>query len=92
MPDLPTFDDAKQKAKETVSHGRNLIPWLPDPPTCDDCDSLLYADVTFDPHQVQYVTSWYCQSCDVHRYRDPEYGDDIISGPREGSPLLRELF
>ena len=85
--DVPTFDDARDTvsdASDTVRDaGRTLIPWLSDPPQCPDCGTLQKASVTYDPRQAHRVTSWYCGACDVHRRRDPEYGDAYVDGPRE---------
>jgi hypothetical protein len=93
MSDLPTFSDAKDAAVDAVAqHGRTLIPWLPDPPTCD-CGALMYASESFDVRQAAYVASWECRACDgPDRYRDPEYGEEFADPPREGSPVVREYF
>jgi len=94
--DVPTFDDATDAVSEaagTARHqGRTLIPWLPDPPTCDECGALLYADVTFDPRMVEHVNCWTCRECDApDRYRnDPGVPDP--DPPCEGAPQLREVF
>lgn len=89
--DLPTFSDATDAASEAVNrHGRTLIPWLPDPPTCE-CGALRYASTTFDPVQAAYVASWECRECDAaDTYRDPEYEAEMQDGPREGSSIIRE--
>lgn len=88
MTDLPTFADATDAAEQAVrSHGRTLIPWLPDPPQCPECAALTYADVTFDPREAYHVTTWYCAECDTHRPRDPEYGPDRVPGPRPAGGL-----
>lgn len=94
---LPTFSDATEAASDAADavrqRGRTLIPWLSDPPTCDDCGALLYASETFDPVQVCTVASWECRECDAaDRYRDPAYGDDRRDGPREGSDRVRAVL
>lgn len=94
MPDLPTFGDAKNDATDAVKrHGRTLIPWLPDPMDCPECGALMYASETFDSRQAAYVASWECRAggCDAgDRYRDPEYGEEFVAPPREGSGIIRE--
>lgn len=95
--DLPTFADASESAQQATdavrAHGRTLLPWLPDPPTCD-CGALMYADVTFDHGMVEYVNSWTCRAdgCDApDRYRDdPDVPDP--EPPRRGATRLREAF
>lgn len=93
---LPTFSDAAETAQQAAQSvresGRVLIPWLPDPPTCPACGSLQLASETFDPVLVAYVTSWYCEACDQHWRREPEYGESTLSGPSEGSDRIRSLF
>lgn len=89
MADLPTFSDATEAAKAVRQHGRTLIPWLDDPPTCD-CGALRYASTTFDSRQAAYVASWECRECDApDTYRDPAYGDGFREGPSEGSAVVR---
>lgn len=90
MADPPTFSDAQDAADAVRQHGRQLIPWLPDPPRCDACDALCYASETFDPQQAAYVASWECRECDApDTYRDPEYGGEFRDGPSEGSGVVR---
>lgn len=93
MPDLPTFSDAADAASEAVDrHGRTLLPWLPDPPTCE-CGALRYAATTFDWRQAAYVASWECRECDAaDTYREPVYEDALQDGPREGSSVIRDLI
>lgn len=95
MSNLPTFGEATEAAQDAVDavrdHGRTLLPWLPDPPT-HDCGALMYADWTYDPRQASRVASWHCRECDVHHYRDPEFGDGLVEGPRPGATKLREVF
>lgn len=92
MTDLPTFGDATDAASRATPHGRTLIPWLPDPERCPACDAMCYADETWHPRVAAPVTSWYCEACDQHYERDPEYGDAILDGPRRGSSQLKELL
>ena len=91
MPDLPTFSDAQDAADAIQQTARQLLPWLPDPPTCDECGAMLYASETFDPREAMYVASWECRECDASDvYRDPAYGERIAAGPREGGAAVRE--
>lgn len=96
---LPTFDDAGEQAADVADavreHGRALIPWLPDPPTCEQCGVMRYADVTFDPDMVEYVRSWTCRNdeCDApDRYREEPADLPELEGPSEGAPALQEAF
>ena len=97
MPDLPTFSDATDALEGAVdsvqNHGRTLIPWLPDPLTCE-CGSQMYATVTFDPNMVEYVNAWECRAdgCDApDRYRDdPDVPDP--DPPRPGAATLKEVL
>lgn len=98
MAGLPTFSDATDAADDVADavrdHGRTLLPWLPDPPQCEACNSLLYADVTFDPGQVEYVNCWTCRNpeCDApDRYRDDPDVDDPTP-PQRGARQLREVL
>jgi RNase P subunit RPR2 len=96
MDGLPTFSDATDAATDVADavrdHARTLLPWLPDPPECPQCGALMYADVTFDPKMVEHVNCWTCRNCDApDRYReDPDVDDP--EPPREGAPVLREVF
>lgn len=90
--DLPTFSEATDAASDAAQEARTLIPWLPDPPQCPGCGTLQSASETFDPDQALYVTSWYCPECDQHRYREPEYGEDVVEGPQSGATQLQELL
>lgn len=92
MPDLPTFGDASDAASAAKAHGRTLIPWLPDPERCPACEALMYADETWHPRVAAPVTSWYCEACDQHYERDPEYGEMIRDGPTPGATHLQELM
>jgi hypothetical protein len=90
--DLPTFNDATDATDAVRGHGRALIPWLPDPPNCPECDAMLYADVTFDPTMAEYVNSWTCRACDApDRYRD-DPDATAPEPPRRGATALREVF
>lgn len=95
MADLPTFSDAADSAQAAADavrdHGRTLIPWLADPPACDACDALMYADVTFDPRLVEYVDCWACRECGREIYRD-DPGEHEPAPPRRGAPAIRDLF
>ena len=75
MSDLPTFSEATEEATATARQkARTLIPWLPDPPTCEECGAMLYASTTFDPREAMPVASWECRECDAPDiYRDPEF-------------------
>lgn len=91
MHDLPTFSDAADAAQDAVRHhGRALIPWLPTPPTCEECGALMYASVSFDSHFVEYVNSWECRECDAPDiYRnDPDVPDP--EPPREGASFVND--
>lgn len=92
--DLPTFSDAAETAQQSVqaaqSHGRNLIPWLPDPPVCT-CGALMYADTAFDPRWVEYVPSWECRECGTQRYREEPF-EVGVEPPRRGASKLQEVF
>jgi len=92
---LPTFGDETDTTTDVADavrdHGRTLIPWLPDPPTCD-CGALMYATETYDPQMVEYVRAWECRHCDrPDRYRD-DPGIDAPKPPSEGAPALQEMF
>lgn len=95
MVDLPTFTDAKETVEDAArQHGRNLIPWLPTPPECRECSSLLYADVTWDPRMVEYVNSWTCRNQDCTApdvYRDDPGAPDPTP-PSRGANELRKLL
>lgn len=67
--DVPEFntDDVTDAAHETA---RNLIPWLPDPHTCQDCGTLCKAGRTFDPLLVEATDCWRCPECGAEYYRE----------------------
>ncbi|QLG62821.1 hypothetical protein [Halorarum salinum] len=93
MPDLPTFSEAKEAIEDVQEHGRTLLPWLPDPPTCE-CGALMYASETFAPKQAMYVNSWECRNgaCDApDRYRD-DPGVPDPEPPSRGATQLCEVF
>ena len=97
MAELPTFSDAADAAGDVANaardRGRTLLPWLPDPPTCE-CGAMMYADVTFDPQMAEYVSSWTCRTeeCDApDRYRDDPNVPDP-DPPSEGATQLRETL
>jgi len=94
--ELPTFGDASDVAEDAADavrgHGRTLIPWLPDPPECHECGSMMYADVVFDPEFAEHVDAWVCQQCDARpQYRDDPQSDDP-DPPKRGAPTLRERY
>lgn len=65
--DLPEF--AKDASEAVETEARNLIPWLPDPETCSDCNSLMYAEVVYDPTMCEYTDAWVCRNCGKQVYR-----------------------
>lgn len=91
---LPTFgdgDDDVDAADASSSHGRTLIPWISDPPTCD-CGALMFATETYDPRQAMTVRAWECRECDApDRYRD-DFGVDEPDQPQRGATLLQQVF
>ena len=98
MSGLPTFDDVRegvQSASDSVQeHGRNLIPWLPDPPNCERCGAMMYATVTFDSRMVQYTNAWECRADGCNgpmRYRDDPNVPDP-DPPQRGATQLREVL
>lgn len=67
MVEIPELGDVQDTVEET---GRNLIPWLPDPFTCPECNVYCYTSMTWDPHMVEYTESWECRECGQHYRRD----------------------
>jgi len=71
MVDVPSFGQSDSKSVESVSErAKGLIPWLPDPYKCDDCNSTCEAAVTFDPTLCEPVKCWTCSNCGSTFYRE----------------------
>jgi hypothetical protein len=71
MVDIPEFGDGDSSTVESVSErAKGLVPWLPDPYRCDNCDSLCKASVTWDPQMCDYMDSWECPECGSAYYRE----------------------
>ncbi len=86
---LPTFnrDDGETADDVPTTEARGaLIPWLPDPPNCPECQVLMKADTVYDPREVRYVHAWTCPACDTSIHRDPVH-DHEPDHPRSGSNL-----
>lgn len=92
---LPTFGDPDDPQPEHEDGGINvgqLIPWLPDPDRCPECDTLMQADTVWDPREARHVHAWTCPACDTSTRRDPEHHDQDAPQPSRGSAKLRSLF
>lgn len=92
---LPTFGDPTPEGADGPEHGQAergaLVPWLPDPEQCPECDTLMQADVVYDPREARHVHAWTCPSCDTSIPRDPVH-DQEAPQPSEGASKLRSLF
>ena len=71
MSKLPSFGDAGDSVDEVKQHSRNLIPWLPDPHTCD-CGTFCEAKTEYVESQAIYMDVWVCPSCGKRYFRDEE--------------------
>ena len=71
MSDLPSFGDS-EAVEEVKQQGRQLIPWLPDPYTCDHCGSLCKADTQYVESQCYIMDVWQCpnEDCGARYFRD----------------------
>lgn len=63
IPELTTETASKAKNKT-----KNLIPWLPDPYICDECEVYCDAERTYDPQTAAFhpngmAPSWVCPEC-----------------------------
>lgn len=71
MSGLPELNKTASDAKEQVeNHARNLLPWLPDPYTCGNCNVLCGADVVYDYRMFEYTDAWTCPECESSYYRE----------------------
>lgn len=68
MSDLPEF--ARDTAETVERQGKVLIPWLPDPYTCDDCGAYCDATEEYVDQQAMIVDVWKCPECESRYYRD----------------------
>ena len=75
MVDLPNLSkEAAENATEKVKQeSRNLLPWLPSPPSCSDCGQLMFAEREYVAEQARPdVAVWKCRECGYREYRDGE--------------------
>ena len=89
--ELPTIDDATDKATQTARNARNAvksrISILPDNETCEKCGAVMEASTAADPQEGaffdEYVgnerPTWYCSECDTHFRREREDSDVTFS-------------
>jgi len=61
--DSDTVERVKQQSK-------TLVPWLPDPFECPECNIYCDATISYDPQMVEYTDSWVCPECSQAYYRD----------------------
>jgi len=74
LPELAT------DAQETVEReARNLIPWLPDPMTCPDCNTLCKATHVYDYRTAAFTggaqPAWECPECETEYVREEPWHD-----------------
>ncbi len=74
MSEIPGFDKAADSVSEAKEQSRRLIPWLPDPKTCDHCGSLCEADHQYVEEQCIPMDVWQCpnEDCNARYYRDED--------------------
>ena len=80
--DLPTFDEAAEKAVKTARNThqtvKSRISILPDRKVCDKCGNVTEASSAADPAEGAFFEdyvgmerpTWYCSACDTHYRRE----------------------
>jgi len=65
MDSLPEL--ARDATEAVKGRARNLLPWLPDPYSCDECGSLCNAEFVYNPKTAAFdqgaCPAWVCPSC-----------------------------
>lgn len=54
---------------DAVERTKNLIPWLPDPHTCEYCGAYCDAETEYVATQAEYIDVWVCPDCETRYYR-----------------------
>ncbi len=80
--DLPTFDEAADKAVETARNAhqtvKSRISILPDKKVCEECGAVTEVSTAadlieggfFERYPGMERPTWYCSECDTHYRRE----------------------
>lgn len=77
MSKVPFVDDDSNVSDAVSKATKTLVPWLPDPYTCDDCGVYCDAVRAYDPEQAAFypngeAPAWECPECEA-TYRRESY-------------------
>jgi transcription elongation factor Elf1 len=72
--ELPELGEQTEKVKENV---KTLVPWLPEPFTCPECNRYCDSTRAYDPQRAAFYSmgmapAWTCPECERDFVRESE--------------------
>jgi transcription elongation factor Elf1 len=77
MSDIPFVDTAQDTVNDVKQKGKTLVPWLPDPFKCPECNRYCDSTRVYDPQRAAFhpgglAPAWTCPECNQDFVRGSE--------------------